>query len=201
MKESIEKNKDIYKEYLGQDFQGFNLVNSNIIYAFDAHNAKDFNIARDNFMYNNFVEIYNTLPKGKFYGQWGLNHIFQSEQSGVKWIGASMNDTNSELNGKILSIAYAYDNCKYMSKIKNNKYSEEYFNTRSNSSYLNMNDYTDKGNCTIFKLNGENSPYAKELVWPLATKRPTEKATTDYFQYYIVIKNSEATKPLNGEYK
>lgn len=95
--------------------------------------------------------------------------------------------------GKVLSIAYVYHNCKYLyptvrkdyvSSINTLDLKTKEFKKLSNSS------------CTVFKLNGKNSPFNKELIWPISHKMPQGGVTTDYFQYLIVIKDSDSAEPL-----
>jgi hypothetical protein len=54
--------------------------------------------------------------------------------------------------------------------------------------------------CTIIKLNSINSPFSKQLIWPLYGEgifmKPEEGVTIDYFQYVIIIKNSKAVDKL-----
>lgn len=199
LKKNIEENKKIYNQYLEDDYFGFKLVNDNILYMCEAYGSQgnDFNVVRDKRMYENFKQIYDRLPEGKYYGQWGLNHIFQKEQMGVKWIAAAMNDEKLNLNGKILSIAFSYDNCKFMSKNKDRSYS---VSTDDDCGSLDIFSEFTKENHTIFKLNGKNSPFSKELIWPFYCDKPKAGVTTDFFQYIIVIKNSEASEPLNDQY-
>lgn len=199
-KKDIAKNENIYKEYLGENFFGFKLVNDNILYRFEAYNSKHFNKIRDKRIYENFKKVYESFPKGKYYGQWGLNHVFQKEQDNTKWLGAAMNNEDSVLKDKVLSIVYVYNNCKFMNR--DNKGNGTYFISDMNSSNENadiLNDISEN-DVTIFKLNNKNSPFSKELIWPFIYRSPKNGVTTDYFQYIIMIKNSGPTEPLNDEY-
>lgn len=198
LRKDMEAQSEVYKEYLGQDYFGFKLVNENILYTKEVYSAKevDFNKVRDKRIYENFEKVYDNLPKGKYYGQWGVNHIFQRQQGDIKWVGVAMNEKGSRLENKILSIVYMYEDCKQMSKTGNNKYNIQDFN--SNNSLI-FSSFTEK-NYTLFKLNGENSPFRKELIWLTPDDNPIDGVTTDYYQYVVVIKDSQATEPLNDEY-
>lgn len=200
LKKDIEQKENIYKQYLGEDFLGFKLVNENILYRNEAYSARgyDFDKIRDERMYENFKQVYETLPKGKYYGQWGLNHIFQNEQEDVKWVAAAMNGEYSQLNSKILSIAYVYDNCKYMSKEQNQTYSVG--DVISYNSKQNILNGFIKQDYTLFKLNGKDSPFSSGMIWPFVDGKPNKGVTTDFFQYVVVIRNSQATEPLNDQY-
>jgi hypothetical protein len=198
LSKDIEEKEAIYKKYLGESFFGFKLVNDNILYMNEAYSANgdEFNKKRDKRIYENFKQVYESLPKGKYYGQWGLNHIFQKEQMGVKWIAAAMNEKGSSLENKVLSIAYAYENCKFMSKTSDGNYSVDNRNTYNS---LIFNNFTTK-DCTIFKLDGKDSPFSKDVIWLTSDIIPTSGITTDFYQYIILMKNSQATEPLNDQY-
>lgn len=203
LKKNIEENENIYKQYLKKEFLGFKLVNDNILYKYEAYDAKnnDFNKVRDKRIYENFKNIYSELPKGKYYGQWGLNHVYQKEQDNVKWVAAAMNEEGSVLKDKILSIIYVYDNCKYMSKNIDRTYSigEAY----SYDSWNNIFKDFIKENYTMFRLTGKESPFKNKMIWPINSNWTGEipkGSTTDFFQYIVVIRKSQATEPLNDEY-
>ena len=81
----------------------------NLIQAVDAFSQKqnlDIHRKRDQYMYDNFLIMHDRLPKGNFFGQWGLNHVYQSPQLNVNWL-AYLLDTqeNSPVKGKVLSMA------------------------------------------------------------------------------------------------
>lgn len=193
----MQEKESIYKQYLGENLFGFKLVNDNILYRNEAYsaNGNDFNKVRDKRIYENLMHVYETLPKAKYYGQWGLNHIFQKEQSGVKWMAAAMNEKDSVLENKVLSIAYIYRDCEVMTRNPDNTYS------KSSTSGYDINGFSlySKKNCTIFKLNNESSPFSRNLIWQIYDK-PSSGVTTDYYQYIVLIEDSKATEPLNDKY-
>lgn len=196
LKKDMEAFEGLFKQYLGENYFGFKLVCNNLVYKFEAYSSgNNFNKVRDERIFENFKEVNSILPKGKYYGQWGLNHIFQKEQMNIKWVAGAMNEM-PQLSGKILSIAYVYDKCKSMNKARGS-YSIENF-----SSYSSRLDIAQNvpGDYLLFKLSGKNSPFAEELLWPLNEEIPKSGVTTDYFQYLVLIRNSGAAEPLNGEY-
>lgn len=195
LKSSMETNKNVYEQYLEDNFFGFQLANENIINRIDiVSSEEDFNEIRDKKIYENFIKVYNHLPKGKYYGQWGLNHVFQREQGGVSWLAASMNGNDSPVKDKVLSIIYLYKNCMYMNR---EDYSKEHIDSYKSADF---NKYFIEP-ITLFKLKGENSPFENSLIWPMNpyhTGQPAKDgATTDYFQYIVVVVNSTATEPLD----
>ena len=84
---------------------GFKFVNQNILNTVAAYennnNDYDWNNTRDKFIYENFLAIQEELPSCKYYGQWGLNHAFQSEEDGVMWFGRYLNREGSAFKDKI----------------------------------------------------------------------------------------------------
>jgi erythromycin esterase-like protein len=197
LSESIKSNSKVYKEYFGEKLFAFELVNENIIAQVKAYKDDiSFDEIRDAQMYDNFKKIYTRIPKGKFYGQWGLNHAFQKAQNNVNWLASLMNNSDSPVKGKVLSIAYLYDNCDIMTRGK--------YGTTKLTSYRSTEKILEpftKEDITLFKLTGNKSPFQQEVIWPFDVKNagiiPREGVTTDYFQYMILIKNSKATTPLN----
>lgn len=196
---SLKLNRDLedkeytYRKYLGKDYFRFKFVNKNLLHRHKVYHGNNFNGIRDKKIYKNFLEIEKRLPKGKYYGQWGLSHIFQKPFPYVNWLGARLNGQGSIFKGKVLSIAYVYDNCKYLYPTSTKNYISS-INTldlkvKAFSSFI-------KSGCTLFKLNGKNSPFSKKLIWPIIHKFPKDGVTTDYFQYLMVIKDSDAVEPF-----
>lgn len=195
LKNRMEKNKNVYEKYLEDNFFGFQLANENIISRIDiVSSEEDFNKIRDKKIYENFIKVYNHLPKGKYYGQWGLNHAFQREQGGVSWLAASMNGNDSPVKDKVLSIIYLYKNCMYMNR---ENYSKEHIDSYKSADF---NKYFIEP-ITLFKLKGENSPFENSLIWPMnpyhTGRLARDGVTTDYFQYIVTVVNSTATEPLD----
>lgn len=191
MKEDLNKNEKLYRELLKDDFFNLKLINDNLLSKIEVYTSNNFNGVRDKKMQENFLDIYTNLPKDKFYGQMGLSHIFQKPFPYENWFGAILNREGSNFQGKIISIAYAYKGCKYL-----------YPTTRKNyvSSIDTLDDsieefkYFIDGKYTLFKLNKKESPFKKNMIWPLSHKFPEEGVTADYFQYLVVIKDSEEMK-------
>lgn len=188
LKKDIEDNRIIYEEYLDSNFFGFMLVNDNILCKFQAYDASAENDPaeiREKRIYENFKQVCDRLPKGKYYGQWGACHVYQKQTDDVKCIAAAMNDEDSSLKVEIITIIYVYDNCTYMKKDKKRDNNLIYFV----SSMHNFNSELDtisnfaKDGCTLFKVNGNNSPFENELIWPLnGYDKLKDGVTTDYFQ-------------------
>lgn len=199
----MEDKEDLYKEYLGEDFFGFKLVNENIINSFKSYEmqeADDWNNTRDKFIYENFLEVHKQLAKGKYFGQWGLNHAYQAKEDEVMWFGSYLNSEGSKFKDKILTIAYIYDDCRQMGKCKDSKYE---YKVDSLSTILEpIKEANDKvgGDIILYKLTEKDSPFYDYLLHELFESKDKKAKATDFFQYIVCIKNSEATEPLNDNY-
>lgn len=192
LKRDIEKRDEFYKKHLKENYFGLKIVNDNLLSRYKVYNGNNFNAIRDKQMYENFIRIHNRLPTGKYYGQLGLSHVFQRETSYVDWFGSILNK-NPIFQDKVLSIVYVYDNCKYLYPTDLRDY--QGVMTTLDLKLDILKKYA-KGESTLFKLNGRDSPFDKKLLWPIVHKIPEGGVTTDYFQYIILIRNSKALTSL-----
>jgi len=197
----MEEKENIYKEYLGDNFNGFKIVNINILNTMEAYNMFDsqygWDKTRDRMIYENFKMVQNELPRGKYFGQWGLNHAFQSKEDEVTWFASYLNN-DPIYKGKILTIVYFYDNCQYMDMWNNRSYSVSKLSFIP-SIFKQANDLTGS-NINIYKLNSKGSPFYEMPMNSTLTGKELEDKVVDFFQYVVCIKNSEAVEPLNDEY-
>ncbi len=191
----IDKYPHIYEEYLSDNFFAFHLVADNICNKFVAYDAKDspiagaFNDLRDKMIYENFQKVYPRLPAGNFFGQWGLNHIFQKRQGNTDWVASLMNQTDSPLHNKILSIAYIY---LASQRLERYLYKAVPIHSTVNKDLAEMME----GNLVLINLTEDGSPFAEDLIWFLSELKPAQGVTTDYFQYILLIKGAEPSTPL-----
>jgi hypothetical protein len=200
LRSNIDANRSVYQQYFGNNFFNLDFLISNLIQTIDvqSRSGDDFNRVRDNYMYANFLRIYPTLPKGKMYGEWGRNHIYQTRANdNILWNGSMLaNDAASPVRGKVLSIAYLYQNCSLMN--------------RDNGSSQGFDDYSSPEKildsfvissptptARLFRLQTPirtESPFSKYLLW-LATDTGFQRSgavTTDYYQYAVLIQNAPA---------
>ena len=191
----LAENERLYRNSLKEYYDKFKHVNNNLLNAIESYSGNNFNGVRDKKMYKNFLKIYSCLPKDKYFGQLGLSHIFQKSFPNIAWFASSLEKKESQFKGKVLSIAYAYKNCRYLYPTTRRNYVSS-IDTLEPSikefGYFIGNDYT------LFKLDRDESPFNKKLIWPLEHKSPTGGVTADYFQYLMVIKDSEAMEGLNN---
>ncbi|WP_138206712.1 erythromycin esterase family protein [Haloimpatiens lingqiaonensis] len=209
----IYKNEQSYKNILGKDSFNFFMALNALRQGFDIFdttkkykNLMDMQteahrLRRDSAMYENFKNVYNHLPEGKWFGDFGLHHVFQHPivvndpndtlgDLNTKWFSSYINSGDLRIKNKVLSISLLYDDCisAYSGIISSYKKGQPI-------------DQHLKSNCTLVKLNGKKSPYAENLQWNFvdtAIGRPKSGVTTDYFQYVIVVKNGQASTPVDN---
>jgi hypothetical protein len=84
VKLSIKNYRSSYEQILGNNMQYVEIVIENMINNRIANSValdkKRYNQIRDSCIFETFLKIFPSLPPGKFFGQWGMNHIFQKEE-------------------------------------------------------------------------------------------------------------------------
>lgn len=212
LQKDIEEKENIYKEYLDENFTGFSLVNLNVLNQIEAYKHKecvdehekhvDWNNTRDKMMYENFQILQKELPKGKYYGQWGIDHTFQSKEKDKMMFAAYLNSDDSIFKDKILTVMYNYDNCEQMDIsavgiYTTNELEFVYPQIKETNDLL-------EGNLNIYRLTGEKSPFSQTPMYytnnNLEELEELEASMLDFFQYIVCIRESKATEPLNDEY-
>ncbi len=194
LKKDVESNKDAYIHYFSVNFFDFNYILDNILNTIHsvADESKEYE-RREHYMFDNFTKVYNYLPKGKYFGQFGLEHILQGEYEShigkFDRLAKRMSKNNeSPVKNKVISIAYEYKDCYRMEGDKELPAGYNFYDTNV------LNQYA-KEDIAIFKLNSKNSPYKNRVYF---MKESTVGTTLDYFQYIILIKNSRGTTPFHS---
>ena len=191
IQENIKQNENVFKEFLGESFIEFKLLNDNIVFKYD---TKEFEGQQEKMegpknerRYKNFIEVYNQFPKGKYFGQFYPNQVVQHLHGEHKGIASYMNDEKSPVRNKVLSIIYTYNNCTTMDLSVDKEYGVEELNTIPEV----VKDFYDgfKQEYTLFKFNSFDSPFRQVPMGEIYN-----------FQYNILINNSKATEPLNKRY-
>lgn len=132
--EDIKSHEKEYKNYLGDNFFDFQLIvhnKTNLKKVMELSEKKDnFELInlRNDMMYSEFKEIYNHFPKGKYYGEFGSEHIFlninkdilerfEAGNSVATTLAKQMNsDNSSPVKGKVLCINYMFKTTDYRAK-------------------------------------------------------------------------------------
>lgn len=186
------------------------------------------NTHRETMLHDNFVDLYKirNWKDKKLYAFFGFGHVYQSLGNPGKYKSLAYlidNDEKLPLKGKVLTIALLYVDSKMMMptfalpevwQTKGKRYSDvTQFN--HDGTLVNMEGIEDfkavtkPNTATLFNLEGEGSPYfRKSLNINYGDMMPKSqrlllneegKYTTDYFQYIVLVRNSEATVPLKNE--
>ncbi|WP_319370378.1 lipoprotein [uncultured Ilyobacter sp.] len=178
----LEKRRSIYVKLLDKDELydlELTLSNSNDtvrIYK-NIDDISYFNFEREKSIYNNFIEVYDRLNGGKYFGQWGGFHILQKSRADEDSFASYLNLENSPVKQKVISIKFVYDNQKH--KVTNRKILNA-FKEYSTSKF------------TLYKL--ENFDSIGEVPCPINDYDLSD--ITEYFQYGILIRDPEKVTAL-----
>lgn len=190
--ESITEHSKTYQRYLGDEYFLFALIADNIAAAKQAYEHKPegrFNHVRDAAIYANFLKFYRRLPKGRYFGQFGDPHTLRRPWLDTQWFACYLEQTDSPVAGKVLSIVFEYVNCTAMTR-------DPDYGTMDYGFEQAPEPFTAaRGKVAVlFKLMGEDSPLNSMNL--MAEDR--EGSTVDYFQFLLMISDSGPTEPLGG---
>lgn len=196
--EDLEINERQYRLWLGREFFSFQLTVKNIQHslASNADDRKDFDRIREEAIYSNFLAVANHLPQGKFFGQWGMEHVYQrladtymGQQPRLAML--AKDDYESPVWGRVLSMAIIYGpESRAMS------WGRDYGIGAVHQQFKDIKPIIQaaQGQITLFSLQETGSPFAQDLY---IVRRPLQGGvTTDYFQYVIVIPRGTPAEPL-----
>ncbi|MGV8984450.1 hypothetical protein [Clostridium sp.] len=172
LNEDFNSNTQVYKTFLGDNFNDFkNNLNSmmNTIKYAETPNPDNPDENRDEFIYNNFMRIYEETPKGKYYGQFGTAHILRK---------------NFTYNGKDF-----FTLAKIMEKQGKFKVLSIPIINNNQGSLINEAEKLAKYKFTVFKLNGKKSPYGKRIENLFSSSQfiLINGTTVDNYQYLIYL--------------
>ena len=196
----IEKNSDVYSEKLGEEFWIFKYLVKNTLNTYKSKLIKDetqWGVYREGIMKENFYEIYNHFSKGKYYGQWGLEHAYLSNLKTDNYPGdkprlaTSLNsDENSPVKNKVCSMAIMYFD-SFQTNLRGSE--PEKINNPISNNYSEIDSLKlfAQDNIQFFKLDSEGSPFFKKLYF-IPENSSKFGVTTNYFKNIIVVKNSTA---------
>jgi hypothetical protein len=183
VKEINTKEKE-YRKVLGEkDFEEFAFIVNGMDETFRAYSDQEtFYVEREKNIYKNFKTLYTLLPKGKYFGQWGSFHIYQKKTNDETNLGTYINQDDSPVKDKVLSINYVYDsNDPRFSLDKNVENLKILRGVKENDKF------------TLFKVESEE----QENLLANFKSNIYKDSIGDYFQYAILIKNPEKVKNLN----
>lgn len=187
---NMEANPAAYEKYLGNRYFDFRLIADNFgeILNLNSAGVIDYKEVEESSLYNNFKKIHYNLPKGKYFGQFEMEHIYQNKfacMEDTKSFAMNLNGSDSPVGCRVLSIAYAYQNCKALTDQIDNREAD----VETEFTDLNLLQNISKSDITLFKLNGDKSPFSTKSYFVTSIDNMPD---TDYFKYIILIKNSKA---------
>ena len=184
----IEVNEPIYKEYVGEE-NLFHIrhILENIEIGYFVHEKntdQERYMIRDQAMYKNFVKLSAFNEQGKYFGQFGLNHVYQMEERGVRGFASRLKENGYD--GKIVSIPIEYKNCSRLYFDQDDKacVEDNFFVETSADIDMEIWNNLSKDKAVIYSAVEEESPYYH---------------LKDYLQYMILIRDCEAATPLEME--
>ncbi len=191
----IDKEDENLKKLLGEDYFVFKTIVENLKNTIDVLKGEYGSElqGRDIIMYENFIKFHNNLEDGKYFGQFGLDHVFQEDIGNQKYFASLLNkEMNSPFQDKVVSIA-----CM-LNDVENRSNTSQYMRELISSSI--------KSDITLFKLIGEESPFEdapyKDFLPIKTLERVTgnyeiNKPLSNYFQYMIFIRNPSYSTPVS----
>jgi hypothetical protein len=190
---SIDLYQQDYRDYFKTNFEDFQFVIKNIL-AKKACNQIDsmidWGVLREAYMKENFKFVYNRLPKGKYFGMFGSEHIYLNDNTGElainNCLATYLNHTFTPTMNRVASIFLLYDDSQYWDWT--NKISADI------AEYYDMDFFFQifQSNLALMNLGGKDSPFCEKSYFVINNQGLT---SVDYFQYTIYVKNSRATHP------
>lgn len=203
LKQSMRKYPDLYKQYLGADWPRFERAVSGIDdgiaeRSLSKSSTPAFHTARERVFYKRLQEAMAQYPDARWYGEWGAEHTYQKVRhfdlysEDLPKVAQYLNETLPETKGKVLTIMNVYVNSLMMNS------APPYDAVRVQSYQAELFKHTPAGEAVLFKLTGKDSPFASKLY---LVKDGTGGVTTDYFQYVMLIRNSEKARLFQDKMK
>ena len=169
--EILKANENEIKNYLGDNYFNFSFTLRNL-------SVSKGQFYREELLINNFIELYEQLPDGKYFGQYGGAHtnLHPTTRSFASHLQHNYDGTKN----KVISIEYMYSNSYSYTPLPGNsivkvpEIMEPYF-------------FPDDKSTVLLKLNYEDSVYFNKNIH-LYEGDPA----VEYYQYIILLSDSNA---------
>ncbi|WP_078553351.1 hypothetical protein [Bacillus alkalicellulosilyticus] len=195
--QDLQDNRDIYENKLGEDYFSYSFTLSNLYhgtqlyYEYYEKDQKKFFIQREKKKYRNFKALFNLNQFANYYGQFGSVHIHQQKYRDYEFSKddyrlAHMINEYPPLKNKVTSIVITYEDSFVLDVTGKN---EKGFSFKTNYNQKHFTTINKDHTAVMYKLNGNNSPFDKKRL----ILKNGDSVTTDYFQYVIHLRNSQAT--------
>ncbi len=187
-----ELERDVVKASLGFLVDEFELVLSSLLETVNLPTPNGgllWNAARDKAMYASFLKQADPEGEEKYFGQWGLNHVFQDEQMGVDWFASLLNKTET-YEGAVFSLVLVYEDSHYMTSFSHDVLPFSSYQTKTD-----LLGQLAAGHPLLVKLDGAKSPFNEEMLWKIKGFCPVSGVTTDYYQYLLFVPGATSSTP------
>jgi len=181
------------KNYLSESKKCLDLLNNNIDefqnllgnnFFHLKYTVKNLSISsnqyyRENILINNFIELYEYLPKGKYFGQFGGGHTDLNPNTIT--LASYLQNTYKNTKNKVINIDYFYHNSySYLPT------SLESIESPEITEFLDSGLFSKDESSILIKLNYENSLFFKKDIYL------NNFPATDRHQYLILFNGSKA---------
>lgn len=204
-------NKAVHTRFWGKDAETVHHLLTNVSYLKTIK-------SREVTIFTNFKTVLPGLGQEKLYGFWGFFHVLQSPlKTGVKPFACQVKESDLYLHDKVVSITFSYLDSYTMTPTKfmppflqekGKAFSRiDKFNNDSDlmksEGISTMRPITKPNSVTLFALDRPGS-FARQTpirityaaVMPQKLVFSPDLPMTRYFQYLILIRNSDMTTPL-----
>ena len=176
--------------------------------------------SREMILFTNLKTLLPSLQQEKLYGLWGFFHVLQSPLlNGSKPLACLIKESDLYFHDKMVSISCSYLDSYAMTPTrflppmwqdKGKTYTRlDKFNNDSELMHVEgidaMRAATQANTLTLFALNGPRSfarttplriRYSANMPKSQQLQFDPQRAITDYFQYIILVRNSDMTQPI-----
>lgn len=207
--EDYEKNEAIYQSFVNDTFS-FNHILKNLKYTYETY-------AREPFIYENYIVLNKkyALDSSLHFARFGIFHLMKNKINNGSSFFCMLVEKGIFAPSELVTI----QGFLTKSSVMWNKFDRKGKATYTTKKGFGIGDYWLEyfykikdlkkhklSDITLFKLNGEGTPYSKENEFRLIKVKkllgnsrwhPTKgKSTLDYIDYAILISNSQANRPL-----
>jgi len=190
LKSILKNDYDDFMECIKRNLHTQEFYNELKKYGIDKYShSQILNSKRDLLMYENMINVLEKYPDEKFFGSFGLYHIFQLKESTDYTSLCQHLTNNKKYKGKILSLPIIYKNI-------DGQYNEQRF---LKDQYADLFYNLAYSEFSIFKLNSGKSPFTKKgknILFYYPKNLIPKISTVDNFQYVIVINGVSKMKLL-----
>jgi hypothetical protein len=144
---------------------------------------------RDQALSGNFLAMTGRLPPGSIYGRVGFAHVAQHRYDGSYWLSYYLDRRPSPWAGRVIGIWPLYVHSRRLALL-NGHY--EIVDVDDELGPTGPFEAAASSDLTLFQLGAPGSPFRHRLIVPA---RAEGGATTEYFQYVLLLKNTPPARP------